>query len=63
MYLAMMLLYCAIAITADSVIAFVFLLPLLIVLRFGVVAREEDYLESKFKDEYRSYKAAVRRWI
>ncbi|MEP7014238.1 MAG: isoprenylcysteine carboxylmethyltransferase family protein [Verrucomicrobiota bacterium] len=28
-----------------------------------VVAREEDYLERKFDEEYLSYKRSVRRWI
>jgi protein-S-isoprenylcysteine O-methyltransferase Ste14 len=35
----------------------------LIVLRYGVVAREEAYLERRFGDAYRDYKARVRRWL
>ena len=33
------------------------------IIRFGVVAREEAYLERKFGDAYRAYKSRVRRWL
>jgi protein-S-isoprenylcysteine O-methyltransferase Ste14 len=32
-------------------------------IRFGVISRAERYLEGKFGDEYRRYKARTRRWI
>jgi protein-S-isoprenylcysteine O-methyltransferase Ste14 len=38
-------------------------LPLAITIRYGVVAREEAYLERRFGDGYRDYKARVRRWL
>jgi protein-S-isoprenylcysteine O-methyltransferase Ste14 len=33
------------------------------IIRVGVVAREETYLEHKFGDAYCVYKARVRRWL
>ena len=43
---------------------FLAVLPLvLIVLHVGVISREERYLEAKFGDEYRAYKASVGRWF
>jgi protein-S-isoprenylcysteine O-methyltransferase Ste14 len=39
------------------------LLPLLIALHYGVIQREERYLERKFGDTYRNYRLAVRRWF
>ena len=33
------------------------------VIRYGVVAREEAYLERKFGDVYRAYRSRVRRWL
>jgi protein-S-isoprenylcysteine O-methyltransferase Ste14 len=35
----------------------------LLVLRFGVIAREERYLERKFGARYRAYQQRVRRWL
>ncbi|MDQ2801689.1 MAG: isoprenylcysteine carboxylmethyltransferase family protein [Pseudomonadota bacterium] len=62
-YIALALIYLAVAVAAESVVALMLLFPLLIVVRYGVIAREERYLEAKFGDEYRRYKATVRRWV
>jgi protein-S-isoprenylcysteine O-methyltransferase Ste14 len=62
-YLGMFSLYGGIAVAARSPWALVLLLPLAITIRYGVVAREEAYLERRFGDEYRDYKARVRRWL
>jgi protein-S-isoprenylcysteine O-methyltransferase Ste14 len=63
MYLGMALLYAAVAVAADSVVALILIVPLLVVIRYGVIAREERYLIAKFGDEYRRYRASVRRWF
>ena len=34
-----------------------------LLLRWGVILREEAYLERKFGDEYRDYAKRVRRWL
>ena len=39
------------------------LIAMVFVIRFGVIAREEIYLESKFGTRYLEYKARVRRWL
>ena len=63
MYLAMTLLYLGLALAMDSGVALALLPPLLAVVQAGVISREERYLEGKFRDEYRRYRATVRRWI
>jgi protein-S-isoprenylcysteine O-methyltransferase Ste14 len=37
--------------------------PLLALIHRAVVLREERYLEQKFGEQYRAYKARVRRWL
>jgi protein-S-isoprenylcysteine O-methyltransferase Ste14 len=39
------------------------LLPWAVVMRFGVIAREERYLERKFGEDYRAYCRRTRRWL
>jgi protein-S-isoprenylcysteine O-methyltransferase Ste14 len=62
-YVGMSLLYAGIGIAARSPWVLILALPLVIILRYGVVAREEAYLEGRFGDAYRDYKARVRRWL
>jgi protein-S-isoprenylcysteine O-methyltransferase Ste14 len=62
-YLGMFLMYAGIGIAALSPSIFILLLPLAIIIRYGVVAREEAYLERRFGETYRDYKARVRRWV
>ncbi len=61
-YLGLTAVYTGIAIAADAPWVLVLLAPLLIVMHYGVIAREERYLERKFGAEYLDYKASVRRW-
>lgn len=62
-YLGMFLVYGGIGIGGRSPWTLVLTLPLAITIRYGVVAREEAYLERRFGDAYRDYKARVRRWL
>lgn len=62
-YFGMMLLYAGVGIAAHSPWVLVVALPLVVILRYRVVAREEAYLERRFGDVYREYKARVRRWL
>jgi protein-S-isoprenylcysteine O-methyltransferase Ste14 len=62
-YVGMLLLYAGVGMAARSPWVLILALPLVIILRYGVVAREETYLEGRFGDAYRDYKARVRRWL
>jgi protein-S-isoprenylcysteine O-methyltransferase Ste14 len=62
-YVGMLLLYAGIGIAARSPWVLILALPLILILRYGVIAREEAYLERRFGDTYRDYKARVRRWL
>ena len=62
-YLGMFLGQTGLAIGFDSLWILITLIPFYLVLRYGVVAREEAYLERKFGDVYLGYKSRVRRWL
>jgi len=62
-YLGMFLGLVGLAIAFDSLWLLVMLVPFTLAIRYGVVAREEAYLERKFGDAYRQYRARVRRWV
>ena len=51
------------AIGFDSLWILAMLVPFFVVIRYGVVAREEAYLERKFSAVYLGYKSRVRRWL
>lgn len=62
MYVGMMVVVGGFGIAFASDWTMLMIIPLAFILRNGVVLREERYLERKFGDEYRSYKASVPRW-
>ncbi|MGX9574210.1 methyltransferase family protein [Mesorhizobium sp. f-mel] len=62
-YLGMFLIYGGIGVAAQNIWILVLTLPLAILIRYGVVAREEAYLERRFGDTYLDYKQSVRRWL
>jgi protein-S-isoprenylcysteine O-methyltransferase Ste14 len=62
-YVGMFLVYAGIGLAARSPWVLMLTLPLAVTMRYGVVAREEAYLERRFGDAYRDYKARVRRWL
>ena len=62
-YLGMFLGLIGLAIAFDNLWLLLILAPFALVIRYGVVAREEDYLERKFGDVYRRYRSHVRRWL
>jgi protein-S-isoprenylcysteine O-methyltransferase Ste14 len=62
-YVGMFLIYGGIGIAVRSPWILILAPPLAIVMRYGVVAREEAYLEERFGDAHRAYKTRVRRWL
>lgn len=63
MYLAVVLLYFGLSLLFAAAWPLMVLVPALIVLHVAVIFREEAYLERRFGDAYRQYRARVRRWF
>ena len=62
-YIGMLLGQTGVAIGFDNLWVLAMLVPFYLVIRYGVVAREEAYLERKFGAVYLGYKSRVRRWL
>lgn len=62
-YVGMVLGYVGLSFLADSVLSLLALPLVIVVMHYGVIKREEHYLEVKFGQAYRDYRSRVRRWI
>jgi protein-S-isoprenylcysteine O-methyltransferase Ste14 len=62
-YASLAVIQVGIALLLDNAWILLALLPALVIMHYGVIIREEAYLERKFGDEYLRYKASVRRWL
>ena len=63
LYLSLTMLYIGASLIFNALIPIVLLPFLLAVVQLGIIHREERYLEATFGDEYRNYRARVRRWF
>ena len=62
-YLALTLLYIGLALIIGSIWVVIMLAPVLVVIHYGVIKREERHLLDQFGEEYIHYKKKVRRWF
>jgi len=63
LYVAMTGLYLGIAFLSNAAWLLVLLIPLLALMDWGVIRREEVYLAKRFGKSYRNYQSRVRRWV
>jgi len=63
LYVALTLMYVGLGLLTNSLWVLALLVPVLLILHYGVVRREERYLEAKFGETYRDYRAHVRRYL
>lgn len=63
MYLGFTLLYLGVTCWVNSLWPLLALPFIIVVMHWGVIAREEAYLERRFGEDYRQYRERVRRWF
>src|SRR5881394_1331489 len=63
LYVALTLIYVGLALLTNALWVLVLIVPVLFVTHYGVVRREERYLEARFNDAYREYRSRVRRYL
>jgi protein-S-isoprenylcysteine O-methyltransferase Ste14 len=63
LYGALTLIYIGLTLAFNTWWGIILLVPLFVIMHFGVVLREERYLEQKFGEAYRQYRSKVRRYL
>jgi protein-S-isoprenylcysteine O-methyltransferase Ste14 len=63
LYLGLTIAYLGVTLAGNTWWSVMFLVPILLVMHFDVVLREERYLTRKFGDIYRQYCSRVRRYF
>jgi protein-S-isoprenylcysteine O-methyltransferase Ste14 len=63
LYMGLAVVYLGLTLALDTWWGIILLALVLIVMHRGVIQREERYLERKFGEGYRQYRAAVRRYL
>jgi protein-S-isoprenylcysteine O-methyltransferase Ste14 len=63
LYLGGTIVYLGLGVGINSAWLMVLFAPMILLLHWGIIRREEGYLEAKFGDIYLNYKAHVRRWL
>jgi len=63
LYLSLSLLQAGLALLANALWPGLMLLPVLLVIRYYVITREERHLAARFGADYEAYRQAVRRWF
>ena len=63
MYLGMALATGGLALAGNALWPLLTLIPVIWMIRTQVIDKEERYLDAKFGDAYRDFKARVRRWL
>jgi len=63
LYIALTLIYFGVTLAGNTWWSVLVFVPLICALHFGVVLREERYLQEKFGEQYLSYRRKVRRYL
>ena len=63
MYLSLLVVYLGATLAFRLPWAVALLVPVFLMLHFGVILPEERHIEAAFGEPYRAYKRRVRRWL
>lgn len=63
LYIAAIGVYLGVTLWVNGLAPLLMMVPMMWLLHWGIVLREERYLQSKFGGAYQSYQTTVRRWF